>query len=471
MSILIAPIFLLVGSSSLSSLGGDWPQFRGPLANPISDDPRLPIHWSSSENIEWSVEIPGCGWSSPIVSGETVFFTTTLTEGDSKAPQTGTEFSNEYVAELTKQGLSQEEIVQRVTERDIELPDEVTVRYVLYCLELATGREVWKREYHHGKPAGGRHRKNSFTSETPVTDGHSIYVLAGNMGLSCFDMQGVLRWQQSLDANPIYMDFGTGSSPVLCGDQVLVASDNEKDSYLKSFHKESGKLLWTATRSSDAGAQPLPLKSSWVTPFVWNNSVRTEIVWAGPDRASSFDVDGNELWSMRGMGMGLAASSFAVGDQLILNAGRGKAMHCIRPGAQGDISLPSNASSNEYVVWTQARTGTYIPSAVAYDGGLYIVTDNGILTRLDLATGETSYRKRLKGSEADFTASPWAYAGHVFLASEQGDVYVVKAGQEFELSHVNSTGELAMATPALVEDRLLMRTDKRVMSVRAKKAN
>lgn len=104
------------------------------------------------------------------------------------------------------------------------------------------------------------------------------------------------------------MDFGTGSSPVLCGDQVLVASDNEKDSYLKAFHKESGKSLWTASRSSDAGAQPLPLKSSWVTPFVWNHSVRTEIVWAGPDRASSFDVDGNELWSMRGMGIGVGRS-------------------------------------------------------------------------------------------------------------------------------------------------------------------
>ena len=454
-----------------SALQADWPQFRGPLANPISDNPRLPTHWSNTENIEWSVEIPGRGWSSPIVSGDRIFFTTTLTDGDSKSPQTGTEFSNEYVAELTKQGLSQEEIVQKVTERDIELPSEVSVRYVLYCLDLKTGGEIWKREYHSGQPSGGRHRKNSFTSETPVTDGDSVFVLAGNMGLYCYDMQGELRWQQSLDPNPIYLEFGTGSSPVLCGERVLVASDNEKDSYLSAYDKASGQLAWSVARTADPEGQPLPLRSGWVTPLVWKNSVRTEIVWAGPDRTTSYDADGKELWSMRGMGMGLAASSFALGDQLLLNAGRGKAMHSVRAGASGDISLAAGESSNAFVAWTQPRTGTYIPSAVAYEGGLYIITDNGILTRLDLSTGETSYRKRLKGSAADFSASPWAYAGHVFFASEQGDVFVVKAGTEYELSHVNQVGELAMATPAIVGDRLLMRTDRRVMSIRASGTN
>jgi outer membrane protein assembly factor BamB len=208
-----------------------------------------------------------------------------------------------------------------------------------------------------------------------------------------------------------------------------------------------------------------------VTPYLWNNSLRTEIIAPGPDRLASYDLDGKELWSMRGMGMGLAASSFAVGDQLIVNGGRGRPIFSVRPGASGDITLPDGVDTNEWIAWSRPRAGTYIPTPVAYDGGLYIVSDNGILSRLDLATGEQSYRTRIKGTEADFTTSPWAYNGKVFLASEQGEVFVVHAGPMYELSHVNPIGELAMATPALVGDRLLLRTENRLLSIRKSTEN
>ena len=131
----------------------------------------LPTQWTETENIEWSIDIDGRGWSSPIVVGGKIFLTSVTTEGDSKEPQTGTDYSNEYVAELMKQGLSGEEVERKVMERDFELPDQVSLHYYLMCLDLETGIEVWRREYHSGKPPGGRHRKNSFASETPVTDG------------------------------------------------------------------------------------------------------------------------------------------------------------------------------------------------------------------------------------------------------------------------------------------------------------
>src|SRR5437764_5192459 len=142
-----------------------WPQFRGPESNPVATHARLAEHWSRTENVEWAQEIPGRGWSSPIVAGGKVYLTTVVTDGKSKPPQIGTEYSNEYVAELQKQGLPIEEIIKRVTERDIELPNEVTLQYFIYCLDLKSGRVIWKTEFCFGRPPGGRHRKNSFVSE------------------------------------------------------------------------------------------------------------------------------------------------------------------------------------------------------------------------------------------------------------------------------------------------------------------
>src|SRR5712675_808980 len=154
----------------------EWPRFRGPDANPVATNAKLPEKWSKTENVEWAAEIPGRGWSSPIVSGHRVFLTTVTTDGESKAPQTGTEYSNEYAAELVKQGLKMDEVMKRVQARDIEMPTEVSLHYFLYCLDLETGKVTWKREFYSGHPPGGRHRKNSFASETPVTDGKLVYI-------------------------------------------------------------------------------------------------------------------------------------------------------------------------------------------------------------------------------------------------------------------------------------------------------
>ena len=172
----------------------EWPGFRGPAANPTVETGNLPERWSSTENIEWSAAIPGLGWSSPIVSGSTVFLTSVTTEGKSKRPQTGTEYSNEYTAELRKQGLSPAEARARLTERDFELPDEVTLHYFLYSIDLNSGRVNWKREFYDGHPPGGRHRKNSFSSETPITDGKRVYVSSTNLGLFAYDLNGNQVW-------------------------------------------------------------------------------------------------------------------------------------------------------------------------------------------------------------------------------------------------------------------------------------
>ena len=442
-----------------------WPQFRGPDSNPVGAHARLAERWSKTENVEWSQEIPGRGWSSPIVTGGKVYLTTVTTDGKSKPPQVGTEYSNEYVAELRKQGLPMDKVLERVTERDIELPKEVKLHYFLYCLNLKSGKMEWQKEFHAGQPPGGRHRKNSFTSESPVTDGKFIYVYVANLGLWAFDLKGKPVWATPLEANPIYLDFGTGSSPALAGNLLLIVNDNEKQQYIAAFDKQTGKQLWRTNREIG----PKGRRSAWVTPFVWRHALRTEVVAVGPEVVVSYDLAGKELWRMSGMSASPIPMPFAYDGLLYINGGRGAALVALRPGAAGDISLAKDQTSNEYVVWSEARGGTYLPSPVAYEGGVYALTETGILSRFDAKTGKLTYRTRIDPAATAFTTSPWAYNGKLFCLSEEGQTFVIATGEQFRLLHVNELDDMAQASPALVGERLLIRTEHRLYSIRRRK--
>jgi outer membrane protein assembly factor BamB len=442
-----------------------WPMFRGPDANPVALQGRLPEKWSKTENVEWAAEIPGRGWSSPIVSGDRVFLTTVATEGKSKPPQIGTEYSNEYVAEMMKQGVGEQEALQRVTDRDIELPKEVMLHYYLYCFDLRSGRVVWKREFYSGQPPGGRHRKNSFASETPATDGKRVYVYVANLGIYAYDMKGAQVWHTPLETYPIYLDFGTGASPVLFGNRLVIVNDNEKQQFIAAFDTATGKPVWRTNRDLALKGDGPPRRSGWVTPFVWKNSQRTEVVTVGPGVAVSYDAAGKELWRLSGMSEIPIPSPFAYAGMLYLNGGRGKALFAIRTGAAGDLTPGEDGKLSQFVAWSQPHGGTYLPTEVAYGGALYALSETGILSRFDAKTGRQIYRSRIEGGGA-FTSSPWAYNGKVFCLSEEGKTFVIAAGEKFELLHINLLDEMAQATPAIVGDRLLLRTESRLYSIR-----
>lgn len=461
---------LLLASATVHGQDMAWPQFRGPDSNPVGAHARLAERWSKTENVEWSREIPGRGWSSPIVTGGKVYVTTVTTDGASKPPQIGTEYSNEYVAELMKQGLSQQEVLDRVTARDIELPKEVMLHYFLYCLNLESGKVEWQKEFYTGRPPGGRHRKNSFTSESPVTDGKFVYVYVANLGLWAFDLKGKPVWSTPLEANPIYLDFGTGSSPALAGNLLVIVNDNQKQQYIAAFDKRTGKQAWRTNRDIGGKTQPVQ-RSGWATPFVWRNALRTEIVTVGPDVAISYDLAGKELWRMSGMAATPIPMPFAYDGLLYVDGGRGKPLFALRPGAAGDISLGPDQTSNKFVVWSQARAGTYLPTPVAYEGAVYALTETGILSRYDARTGQMSYRTRIDPTASAFTTSPWAYNGKLFCLSEEGQTFVVAAGDKFQLLHVNALDDMAQASPALVGERLLIRTEHRLYSIRRGREN
>jgi len=462
------PIFLclLFVASAQTVQGQSWTQFRGNDANPVSDSKGVPEKWSNTENVEWSTEVAGRGWSSPIVVGDRVFVTSAVNKGESKLPEAGTEYSNAYVAELMKQGLSQEEVEKRVMERDFELPADVNLHCYLHCLDLKTGSELWKHEFHTGKPPGGMHRKNSFASETPVTDGEHIFVYATHIGLFAYTLDGKQAWNTPLEIHPMYMEFGTGTSPVLLDDKLIILDDNEEAASIAAYSKSDGTQLWKTERKGVEGAPAAMPKSGWMTPYVWKTPERTEIVTVGPGLAVSYDENGEEVWRMKGMTPAPSASSFAFGDVLLLNGGRQKSIFAIKPGASADITLASGERKSDFVVWSRKMAGTYIPTPVAFDGGLYVLHDNGIIARYDTSSGERSYKKQFKSSGADFTTSPWVCDGKLFCLSEQGDTYVLKTGADYELLHTNSVGEFCMATPAIVGDRLILRTESAVYSIR-----
>jgi outer membrane protein assembly factor BamB len=455
---------VVLGTLVLAAGSPEWPRFRGPQGNPVSTG-RLPDTWSKTQNIEWTATLPGRGWSSPIVSGNRIFVTAATTDGPSKQPQIGTQYSNEYAAELQKQGLSEKDIEARIMERDFELPDQVTLHYFLYCVDLKTGKLDWKQEYHSGRPPGGRHRKNSFTSETPVTDGKLVYVYSTSLGLWAYDMKGRLVWKTPLENLPVYGDFGTGASPALAGNLLVIVSDNEKQQFIAAFDKQTGREVWRTNRDLRAGTSASARRTGWSTPYLWTTPGRTELVTIGPGFAVSYDLSGKEVWRLPGMGGAPIPSPYASDGLLYLNGGAGGMMAAVKPGATGTLTAGAGKTPSEYVAWSVERAGTYLATQLAFDGALYSITDTGILSRYDAKTGKLGYRSRIEGGTA-FTSSPWAYDGKVFCLNEEGKTFVIAAGETYQLLRVNDLEEFALATPALVGDRLLLRTESRLYSIR-----
>ena len=207
-------------------------------------------------------------------------------------------------------------------------------------------------------------------------------------------------------------------------------------------------------------------RSGWTTPFIWTNSLRTEMVTVGPGAVVSYDLEGKELWRLSGISDTPVPSPFSYDGLLYVDGGRGKPLYAIRSGAMGNISLENGEKSNTSVVWSEMKGGTYLPTPVAYQGALYALSDTGILARLDAKDGTITYRSRLDTDAGTFTSSPWAYNGKIFCLNEEGKTFVVAAGEKFELLRVNLLDEMAQATPAIVGDRLLLRTESRLYSIR-----
>ncbi|HXG66076.1 MAG TPA: PQQ-binding-like beta-propeller repeat protein [Blastocatellia bacterium] len=414
-----------------------WPGFRGPRALGVADDPGLPDTWSATQNVAWKTDIPGVGWSSPIVWGDRIFVTSVISKGEVEKPKKGLYFGGERKASTDEH------------------------RWMVYCVDFKSGKILWEREAHKGLPPGPRHLKNSYASETPVTDGERVYAYFGNVGLFCYDMNGKLLWTQKWEAVPMRYGWGTAASPVLHKDRIYVVNDNDAQSFLVALDKKTGKQIWRVAR--DEG-------SNWATPYIWENERRTEIVTSGTQKVRSYDLNGKLLWELKGMSSIAIPTPFSAFGLLYISSGYVmdslRPVYAIRPGAAGDISLKEGEKSNQHIAWFQPQAGPYNPSPLIYGDYYYTLLDRGFFTCHDARTGKEIYGKqRISAESTAFTSSPWAYNGKIFCLSEDGDTFVIQAGPEYKLLGKNSLDEMCMATPAIARGSLFIRTASRLYRI------
>jgi len=417
----------------------NWPQFRGADSRGVVQGPAPPSKWSATENVAWTKEIEGRGWSSPIVWEDRIFLTAVVNLGKSEEAKRGLYFGGNRTEKPTDEH-----------------------QWKVYCLELESGEVVWEKLAHDGIPEYGIHLKNSYASETPVTDGERVYVYFGNVGVFAYDLDGELQWKHELEPVKTRFSWGTAASPVLFDDRLFIVNDNEEQSYLLALNAETGEEIFRVERDE---------KSNWATPFVWVNEQRTELITPGTNRVRSYSLEGEQLWELGGMSSITIPMPFARDGLLYVSSGyvmdKKKPVFAIKPGAEGDISLPPDTTSSEHIAWFRNDAGPYNPSPLLYGDHLYVLLDRGFLACYDAKTGEEVYgRQRLPGGKA-FTASPWAYDDKIFCLSEYGETFVIQAGPEFEILHVNKLEEdtLAMSTPASAGQKLILRTDQKVYCI------
>lgn len=431
---------LLAVASGLANAQTNWPQFRGPGSRGVALGTALPEHWSATENVAWKTPLPGRGWSSPIVWGTRIFLTSVVNTGSAEEPKKGLYFGG-----------------NRLT------PPDSVHHWKVYGLDLESGRVLWKRQVHEGKPQTAIHLKNSYASETPVTDGERVYVLFGNLGLYCFDLDGNPLWNHPLEPHQTRFGWGQAASPVLHGDRLYLVNDNEDQSYLLALDKRTGAEVWRVPR--DEG-------SNWSTPLVWEHEGRTEIVTPGSGKVRSYDLDGKLLWSLQGMSSITIATPYADDGLLYVSSGYVmdplRPIYAIRAGAEGDISLTSAATANAGIAWSQRRAAPYNPSTLVYDNRLYVLYDRGLFACYNSRDGSEIYEPQRLPNGRAFTSSPWAYNGRVFCLNEDGVTFVLTAGDAFELLRTNALAEddMCMASPAVAGDRLLIRTASRLYCIR-----
>ncbi len=410
----------------------NWPQFRGPGVRGIADDdPSLPESWSAAENVAWKTRIPGLGWSCPVVWGNRIFLTTAVADSMSGVPQGGF-FDGRVVNPV---------------------PSE-EYRWMAYCIDLQSGKIAWEYELRRGAPKVPRHKKNTYASETCVTDGVHVWAHVGDLGSWCLDMEGNLVWSQDWPAVETRYGYGTASSPALHEGRLYITNDNQEQSYTVALDKLTGKEIWRVNREEP---------TTWSTPFIWESGKRTEIITAGREKIRSYDLDGKLLWEIAGMSSLSIPTPFTADGLLYVTSGyvgsEERPVYAIRPGASGDITLAEGETSNEYIAWSLPQGGPYHPTPIVYRGLYYTLHDRSFMTCHDAKTGEEVYDKqRVSRDGANFTASPWAYNGKIFCLDEAGATFVVQAGRSFKVLGQNRLEEMCMATPAIADGSLLIRT-------------
>lgn len=394
------------------AMGQGWPEFRGPTEQGLASAKNLPLTWDSSKNVAWKQPIPGQGWSSPVVQQGRIYLTTA-------------------VAGAGDAGLSLR----------------------VLCLEEATGRVAWNTEvFSVANGAAKIHSKNSHASPTPLLVEGRLYAHFGPHGSARLDLDGKVRWRNdSLPYPPVH---GGGGSPVLVEDALIFSADGAKDPFVAALHRDTGKLLWKTERKSTAKKT-----FSFSTPLVIYAGERTQVISPGSGAVCAYDPkSGAELWRVRyGEGYSVVPRPVFGHGLVFISSGFDRpVVMAIRPEGKGDVT-------ETHVAWTLAKGGPTTPSLLLVGEELYLVSDGGVASCVEAKTGQVHWQERLGGN---FSASPVHAGGRIYFQNEEGISTVVKAGKTFEKLATNDLGERALASYAVADGVIYIRTEGHLFKIK-----
>jgi outer membrane protein assembly factor BamB len=429
------------GTHKLPSFKGalastSWPSFRGPQASGVVDGQNLPDKWNakSGENILWRTAVPGLAHSSPVVWGNRVFVTSAVSS-DPKAS--------------FRPGLYGDGDASK---------DRSNHRWMIYAVDKRTGKILWEKVAHQGEPVDKRHIKSTYANSTPATDGRIVVAWFGSQGIYAYDVNGRFLWKVDIGRVdlgaydiPTY-EWGPASSPIIWKDLVILQCDNQTDSFIVALDAKSGRTVWKTDRDE------LP---SWGTPTLANSPNGPVLITNASNFIRGYDpTTGKELWRLGRSSKITAPTPIFADDILVVASGRGpeRPIFVVKSNARGDLTLPEGKTNSESIVWSRTGRGPYMPTPLIYQGTLYVLANNGVLDAYNLRTGAELYRQRLPVVGSGFSASPVAADGKIYLANEDGEILVIAAGEKFAHVSTNSMDELLMATPALSEGVMYVRS-------------
>ena len=422
---------------------GSWPSFRGHNASGIAEKQNLPERWNgkTGENILWRTPIPGLAHSSPVVWGNRIFVTSAVSSKPNASFRPG----------LYGDGDASD--------------DRSRHRWMIYAIDKGSGKMLWERVAYEGEPLEKRHIKSTYASASPATDGRIVVAWFGSHGVHAYDVDGRFLWKVDLGRVDVgaydipTFEWGHASSPIIWNNLVILQCDTQVDSFVLALNADTGEIVWKTERDE------IP---SWGTPTVVMTPSGPELVTNASNFIRGYDPrSGKELWRLGRSSKITAPTPIYGGDLLVVASGRGpeRPIFVLRPGARGDLTLPEKSTSSEAIVWSKVGRGSYMPTPLIYKGILYVLANNGVFDAYELSTGKELYRERLPEIGSGFSASPVAADDKIYLTSEDGEIIVVAAGPVYRHVATNSMGELLMATPALSERVLYVRSSASLFAI------